>query len=176
IARLVKDKGVLEYAEAARKVKMRHPEVTFRLLGPSYSANSMSVSRSTVDEWVREGTVEYLGAADDVRPAIAACHCVVLPSYREGMPRVLMEAAAMGRPAIATEVTGCRDVVSPGHTGLLCKAQDADSLAQACIELLEQGREQIDAMAGRAHEMARDRFDDRIVIDIYRDIIAVVTA
>lgn len=172
IARLVRDKGVLEYAEAARKVKARHPQVTFRLLGPSYSANAMSISPSTVDQWSSEGIVEYLGSVDDVRVAIANCHCVVLPSYREGMPRVLMEAAAMGRPAITTDVTGCRDVVVSGRTGLLCKPQDADSLAQACFDLLEQGREQFEKMADQAHELARDQFDDRIVIDIYRDLIA----
>jgi glycosyltransferase involved in cell wall biosynthesis len=83
-----------------------------------------------------------------------------------------MEAAAMGRPAIATDVTGCRDVVSSGRTGLLCKAQDSESLAQACVEMVEQGWEQTDAMARRAREVAREQFDDRIIIDIYRTLIA----
>ena len=176
IARLVRDKGVMEYAQAARKVKVRHPQVTFRLLGPSYLANAMSVAPSTVDEWVKQGTIEYLGSASDVRAAIADCHCVVLPSYREGMPRVLMEAAAMGRPVIATDVTGCRDVVAPGITGLLCKPRDADSLAQSCIDLLGLGRDQFESMSERAHQLAHKRFDDRIVIDIYKDLVRTATA
>lgn len=171
IARLVRDKGVLEYGEAARKVKALHPEATFRLLGPSYSANTMSVSPSTIDEWSSAGWVEYLGAAADVRPAIAQCHCVVLPSYREGMPRVLMEAAAMGRPAIATNVTGCRDVILEGRTGLLCEPRNAESLAQACIDLLSRSREQTEQMAVEAHRLTLERYDDRIVIAIYRQVI-----
>ncbi|MGY6535227.1 MAG: glycosyltransferase [Pararhodobacter sp.] len=82
--------------------------------------------------WEQEGVIEYLGTADDVRPAIAAAHCVVLPSYREGAPRTLIEAAAMTRPLIATDVPGYRDVVDDGRTGFLCTAQSGGSLAEAC--------------------------------------------
>jgi glycosyltransferase involved in cell wall biosynthesis len=176
IARLVKDKGVLEFAAAARRVRQQHPQAVFQLLGPSYSANAMSVPMETVDAWAKEGIVEYLGSTDDVRTAIAAAHCVVLPSYREGMPRTLMEAAAMGRPAIATDVTGCRDVVVAGRTGLLCRPQDADSLAEACMDLLGHDRARLEAMADEAYALAREQFDDRIVIGIYRDTVAAVAA
>jgi glycosyltransferase involved in cell wall biosynthesis len=132
----------------------------------------MSVPLTTVNDWTRQGHIEYLGAADDVRSAIVHCHCVVLPSYREGMPRVLMEAAAMGRPAIATDVTGCRDVVIAGETGLLCEARQADSLARACIDMLQLEHEELQAMAGRAYGLAAERFDDRIVIAIYEEVVA----
>jgi glycosyltransferase involved in cell wall biosynthesis len=88
------------------------------------------------------------------------------------MPRVLMEAAAMGRPAIATDVTGCRDVVIAGETGLLCEARQADSLARACIDMLKLEREELQAMAGRAYGLAAERFDDRIVIAIYEEVVA----
>ncbi len=168
VARLVKDKGVLEFAGAARKVKSRFPDATFRLLGPAYAAHAMSVPLPTVEAWSNEGWVDYLGAADDVRPAIADCHCVVLPSYREGMPRVLMEAAAMGRPAIATNVTGCRDVIVDQRTGLLCEVGSVDSLADACIELLAQPFQRLVDMAREAHAHAVAQFDDRIVIALYR--------
>jgi len=172
IARLVKDKGLVEFAEAARQVRAAHPHVVFRLLGPSYSANAMSVPLSTVESWTSEGSLEYLGAVDDVRSAIAESHCVVLPSYREGIPRVLMEAAAMGRPAIATDVTGCRDVVLAGETGLLCAAQDAFALARTCTDMLAMSRDDLEAMGRRARASTLERYDDRAIIAIYRDSIA----
>ena len=171
IARLVKDKGVLEFGEAAARVKASDPRATFRLLGPSYRANDMSVSPSLISEWTSMGRVEYLGERDDVRPVIAEAHCVVLPSYREGMPRVLMEAAAMGRPAIATDVAGCRDVVLDGQTGILCRPRSADALAEACLRMLRLAHGDLESMADRAYESAVERFDDRNVIVIYRDVV-----
>lgn len=172
IARLLRDKGVVEFAEAAREVRRRYPRARFRLLGPSYQANEMSVPLETVRAWETEGAIEYLGAAEDVRPAIAACHCVVLPSYREGMPRALMEASAMGRPSIATDVVGCRDVVVHGRTGWLCLPRDAHSLAHACILAMEAGREELLRMAESAREFAHATFDDQAIIQRYRSVLA----
>lgn len=174
IARLLRDKGVVEYAEAARQVRKAHPRARFRLLGPSYQANDMSVPIETIRAWESEGTLEYLGAADDVRPAIADCHCVVLPSYREGMPRVLMEAAAMGRPAIATDVVGCRDVVQNGRTGWLCLPRDARSLADACVVAMQTGADRLADMARSARTLAEDTYDDEAVIRRYREVLASV--
>jgi glycosyltransferase involved in cell wall biosynthesis len=172
VARLLRDKGVMEYAEAARIVRRKHPQVRFRLLGPSYDANAASVSLETVRAWQAEGLIEYLGGAHDVRPALAACHCVVLPSYREGMPRVLMEAAAMRRPAIATDVPGCRDVVNSGKTGLLCAVRSVESLAEACETMLTMSAEARDEMAAQARKMAEETFDDALIISRYRAVIA----
>lgn len=172
IARLVQDKGVVEFAAAARQVQAIDPGATFRLLGPYYTGNAMSIPPAVVEAWSKAGWVDYLGATDDVRPAIAASHCVVLPSYGEGMPRVLMEAAAMGRPAIASDVTGCRDVVVEGSTGMLCEARNPDALAAACLRMLSLPREDIEAMSDRAHRLAAERFDDRLVIAIYRSVVA----
>lgn len=169
IARLVKDKGLVEFVTAARSIKASHPQARFQILGPAYSANGMSVSRDDMDRWVREGIIEYLGEMTDVRPAIAAAHCIVLPSYREGMPRVLMEAAAMGRPSVATDVPGCRDVVVDGQTGRLCFPRDAVSLAQTCEAMLRSNPKELEAMASKARQLAVDLFDDRIVIRIYRE-------
>jgi len=172
IARLVKDKGVIEFGEAARQVRRDHPETIFRLLGPAYSANAMSVPASVVQDWEREGAVEYLGATDDVRQAIRESHCVVLPSYREGMPRVLMEAAAMGRPSITSDVTGCRDVIISGRTGILCNPKSAESLAQACRQFLSMSPTEAQEMGEHARQHAHREFDDQVVIDIYRSLIA----
>jgi glycosyltransferase involved in cell wall biosynthesis len=108
VGRLLRDKGIGEYVEAARRVRREAPETRFRLLGFLDSDNRSAFSRPQLESWVEEGLIDYLGASDDVRPAIAEADCVVLPSYREGLPRTLLEAAAMGKPLIATDVPGCR--------------------------------------------------------------------
>src|SRR5690606_19601731 len=109
LGRLLWDKGIGEYVEAARRVRASRPEARFRLLGFAGAANRTAVGRGDIDTWVAEGLVDYLGAADDVRPHVAAADCIVLPSYREGLPRALLEGAAMGRPLIAADTPGCRD-------------------------------------------------------------------
>ena len=175
IARLLRDKGVLEFVEAARMVKARHPQARFQLLGAVGSKNRSAIDRLTVEAWAAEGVVEYLGTTADVRPAIAAASCVVLPSYREGAPRTLIEAAAMARPLIATDVPGCRAVVDRDVSGFLCDARDAESLASAMERFLSLAYEAQQAMgaAGRA-KMERE-YDQALVVDAYRaalDIIA----
>jgi glycosyltransferase involved in cell wall biosynthesis len=121
---------------------------------------------------VTEGVVRYLGACDDVRPHIADSDCVVLPSYREGVPRTLLEAAAMGRPIITTDAVGCREVVNDGVNGYLCRTRDAADLADkmermialAPFERLEMGR--------RGREKMEREFDERIVITKYLEVIS----
>jgi glycosyltransferase involved in cell wall biosynthesis len=171
IARLLRDKGVFEYVEAARLVKSAHPQARFQLLGAADAQNRSAIDRETVLQWEHEGVIEYLGTTDDVRPAIAEAHCVVLPSYREGAPRTLIEAAAMGRPVIATDVPGCRGVVDEGDTGFLCQVKSASSLAEACTNFLDQSLQRRAAMgqAGRA-KMVRE-YDKELVIQAYRSVI-----
>jgi glycosyltransferase involved in cell wall biosynthesis len=175
IARLLRDKGVLEFVEAARRVRARHPRARFQLLGEVGSENRTAIDRDTVDGWVAEGHVEYLGKTNDVRPFIAAADCVVLPSYREGTPRTLLEAAAMARPLVATDVPGCREVVEDQVTGLLCRVRDAEDLSRALERMIEIGPEGRAALgrAGRA-KMERE-FCQSIVVSSYRDLIAEVT-
>ena len=172
IARLLRDKGVLEYVAAARKVKSEHPSARFQLLGAVDAANRTAIDAATVTSWEEEGIIEYLGTADDVRPHIAAAHCVVLPSYREGAPRTLIEAAAMARPLIATDVPGCRSVVDDGVTGYLCKVRDGDDLTKSMNAFLALPREERARMgrAGRA-KMAKS-FDQAIVVEAYRNALA----
>lgn len=175
IARLLRDKGVHEYVEAARRVRARCPGARFRLLGAAGTENRSAIGMDTVRGWVAEGAVEYLGTAADVRPAIAQAHCVVLPSYREGAPRTLIEAAAMARPLIATDVPGCRAVVDHGRNGLLCEMRSAESLAAACLRLAAMPRAERVRMgaAGRARMAAE--FDEALVVAAYRAAIAEVT-
>ena len=174
VARLLRDKGVFEFVQAARRIKMHHPEVRFQLLGATQSDNRTAINAATVQCWVDEGIIEYLGTTSDVRPYIAAASCVVLPSYREGAPRILIEAAAMGRPLIATDVPGCRAVVDDEVSGLLCLPHSADSLAAAIERFLTLPHTTRVAMgqAGRA-KMERE-FDEVFVIRAYRDAVAAV--
>lgn len=176
IARLLRDKGVFEYVEAARLVKATYPQVRFQLLGATDAQNRTAVDRDTVLQWDQDGVIEYLGTTDDVRPAIAEAHCVVLPSYREGAPRTLIEAAAMARPLIATKVPGCRAVIDEGTTGFLCDAKNAQSLAGACRKFLEQSHQARIAMgrAGRA-KMERE-YDKALVVDAYKSAIKQLAA
>ena len=175
IARLLLDKGVEEFIKAARQVRATHPDTRVQLLGEIGVANRTAIHRETVEKWVAEGVVEYLGVSTDVRPHIENADCVVLPSYREGTPRTLLEAAAMGRPLVATDVPGCREAVEDGHTGFLCKVKDPEDLARAMIRMIEIGPSgrASQGTAGRS-KMERE-FDQSIVIAIYRDLIAEIT-
>ena len=172
IARLLRDKGVIEFVEAARQIKARHPKARVQLLGATGSENRTAIDTATVQAWVDEGVVEYLGTTSDVRPAIAAASCVVLPSYREGAPRTLIEAAAMARPLIATDVPGCRSVIDPDVSGYLCEVRNADSLATAMERFLALSPDARTAMglAGRA-KMERE-FDQALVVAAYHEALA----
>ena len=167
IARLLWDKGVGEFVEAARILRREGLEARFQLLGPLGVANRTAVPRSELDRWVGDGLVEYLGETDDVRPWIERADCAVLPSYREGTPRTLLEAAAMGRPVIAADVPGCREVLEDGVNGLFCLARDATDLAEKMRRMAAMAPERRADMglAGRG-KMERE-FVERIVIRRY---------
>jgi glycosyltransferase involved in cell wall biosynthesis len=145
------------------------PKSRFQLLGPVDHGNRTAIAETELDGWIKEGVVEYLGARDDVRPAISAANAVVLPSYREGMPRALLEGAAMGRPLIATDVPGCRDVVVDGQTGYLCAPRDPVSLASAMRRLAELPAKERAAMGEAARRRIQERFSDTLVVDAYLD-------
>lgn len=167
IARLVRDKGVVEFLEAARRLKPSHPQVRFQILGFLDVENRTAISRETVEEWVSEGTIEYLGSAADVRPVIAAADVVVLPSYREGTSRVLLEAAAMGKPLVATNVPGCREVIDHGVNGLLCRVMDVGHLAEQMARMAAMTPEGRAAMGAAGRAKVVRQFDESIVIGHY---------
>ncbi len=172
IARLVRDKGVYEYVEAARLARARDPRIRCRILGFLDVANRTAIDRATVDAWAAEGAIDYLGAVDDVRPSIVDADCVVLPSYREGTSRVLLEAAAMARPLVATDVPGCREVVDAGRSGLLCAPRDAPSLAQAMLAMAALDDTARAAMGTAGREKVLREFDEQFVVQRYLDRIA----
>ena len=167
IGRLLWDKGVGEYVEAARIARRTLPAAKFQLLGFLDSENRTAVPRAAVEEWQSEGLVEYLGHADDVRPFVAAADCIVLPSYREGLPRVLLEAAAMAKPLIATDVPGCRHVVEHGKNGYLCAVRSAEALAEAMIRMAELAPAERRALGLAGRQRVEGEFDQRIVAERY---------
>jgi len=167
IGRLLGDKGVVEYVRAARLLRNELPDARFQLLGPLDVDNRTAIREPKLQGWVSKGLIEYLGATDDVRPFIRAASAVVLPSYREGLPRSLVEAAAMGRPLIATDVPGCREVVEDGVNGFLCKPADTESLAGAMRKFAELPQKSRNAMGGASRRKAQDRFSDQIVVRTY---------
>lgn len=157
VARLLGDKGVREFAHAARVVRAKHPTCRFRLVG-WIDGNPAAIGREELDCWVREGILESTGRLDDVREELAGCHAFVLPSYREGMPRSTLEALATGRPIVTTDVPGCRETVIDGNNGFLVPPRDGDALAAACLRLVERS-ETLPAMAAASRALAERRFD-----------------
>ncbi|WP_214652141.1 glycosyltransferase family 4 protein [Novosphingobium jiangmenense] len=176
IARMLRDKGVLEFVEAAKIVRRTLPTARFQLLGPADSANRSAFAETTVRGWEKTHGVEYLGTAPDVRAQIAAADCVVLPSYREGAPRTLIEAAAMARPVIATDVPGCRAVVEKGVTGLMCAPRDVATLVDAmtAFAFMPDHRRTAMGLAGRA--LMESKFDQALVARAYREAMASITS
>lgn len=175
VARMLWDKGVGEYVAAARQVRQRHPGARFQLLGFADVANPSAIPRQQLDDWVAEGVVAYLGATDDVRPWLAQADCVVLPSYREGVPRTLLEAAATARPVVTTDAPGCRDTVVDAITGYLCRPADANDLAAQLLRFISLTAEQRQEMGTRGRTHVEQHFDERGVIARYIDVVAATT-
>ncbi|HFG2029732.1 TPA: glycosyltransferase family 4 protein [Vibrio cholerae] len=168
IARMLRDKGVCEFVEAARQIRQRYPNAIFQLLGDCGVPNPSVIGREEIALWEKEGIVEYLGTTDDVRPIIAQADCLVLPSYyREGIPRTLMEGAAMAKPIITTDNVGCRDVVLDGQTGYLCEVKNAKSLAQRCEQFLTLSDSEKQAMGNAGRSFMEAKFDEKWVIKQY---------
>ena len=164
IARMLWDKGVGEFVEAGRQIKSEFNDVRFQLLGFLDVSNRTAISREQMQVWMDEGVIEYLGATDDVRPYIREAHCVVLPSYREGLPRTLLEAAAIGRPIIATDVTGCREVVDHGVNGYLCKERDTNDVTEKMKDMIKLSIDERREMGLRGRKKMEQNFDERIIV------------
>jgi glycosyltransferase involved in cell wall biosynthesis len=177
IARMLWDKGVGEFVEAARLLKQRGIDSECCLLGFLDVQNPAAISRKQMDDLVAEGVVRYLGVSDNVRDDIAQADCVVLPSfYREGTPRTLLEAAAMARPIVTTDSVGCRDVVDDGVNGFLCKPKDASDLADKMERIVRMSPAEREVMGSLGRLKIEREFDEQIVINKYLSAIESVLA
>jgi len=172
IARMLREKGIEEYVEAAKIIKAAHDNVEFQLLGWLCPTSRYAVTQEQMDAWTEKGYVNYLGTTDNVREYIGRADCIVLPSYyREGTPRTLLESASMAKPIITTDNVGCRDVVDDGVNGYLCRPRDAADLAEKIAKFLEISIEERTAMGKNSREKMIREFDEKIVIKKYVEVI-----
>lgn len=169
ISRLIKDKGVIEYVEAAKLLKISHPEIEFKLLGPFWtqSIGKNTIKKEEVENWVGSGIINYLGYSLDIRPVIQEANCIVLPSYREGCSNVLMQAASMAKPLITCDVTGCRNLVEDQMTGLIAEVRNATDLADKMLSMFKLSEEDRTEMGRRGREKMRNEYQKQRVLEAY---------
>jgi glycosyltransferase involved in cell wall biosynthesis len=173
-ARLLKDKGVYEFVDAARLLRDRGVEIEMRLIGSPDRGNPTSVSQQDVERWSKEGYVRLLGFRNDIAEQYAQANIVSLPSYREGLPKSLVEAAACGRSVVTTDVPGCRDAITPGVTGMLVPVKNSVALADA-LQALVENTEQRNQMGAAGRRLAEEVFAIEKVVEqhmsIYRELL-----
>jgi glycosyltransferase involved in cell wall biosynthesis len=177
IGRLLKAKGVQDFIDAARLLRLRRGlkiPLRFVMVGEHDPADIYMVDSAILEAAIAEGVVEYPGTTSDVRPFLTAADCVVLVSYREGVPRSLLEAAAMGRPLIAANSVGTREPVEEGRNGFLCRPKDPADLCRAMEAMLDMSADEREQMGAESRRIALERFDKHIVIDKYQAAMALL--
>lgn len=167
ISRLITDKGILEYIDAVKKLKGEGLNARFQVLGAIDPEHKRGIKREVIQEWINSGLIEYLGTTKDVRHFIELADCVVLPSYREGTPRTLLEAASSSKPIVATNVPGCNQVVEDKFNGLLCNMKDSADLAAKMRSMATYDDETLKNMGINGRRKMETEYDESIVIDKY---------
>jgi glycosyltransferase involved in cell wall biosynthesis len=169
--RILKDKGFFEFVKAAQIIKNKRDNFVFNVLGFLDEPNPSAVSKEEMDQITSEGIVKYLGVAKDVRGFVADADCIVLPSYREGMPGVLLESMSMGKIVITTSVPGCKDAVCDCKTGFLCKIKSPEDLADKMLKVADMGKNEIEEMGKSARSFVVQNYDEKIVANIILEMI-----
>ena len=167
IGRLLKDKGLVEYVEASRRIRESHPNAECWVVGDFHDVNPAAVPKETLLEWVENKDIHYLGKVMDVREVISKAHVLVLPSYREGVPRVVLEAMSMGKPVVTTDAAGCRETVVHGKNGFIVPIKNPGALALAMTTLIEAPQQELDNMGKNSRQRAMTFFDEKIIVDTY---------
>ncbi len=171
-ARIIAEKGIYEYAAAAKIIQSKYPNVIFRLAGQYASSDPLSVNKKDLDEWIKEGVIDYIGMKDDMLSEIDKSHVVVLPSYyREGIPKILIEAASMSKPIITTNNVGCREAVIDGYNGFMIDTKSANSLVGAIEKFMGLNTSQRKIMSSNSRKMAEDKFDSNKIYQTYFEVI-----
>lgn len=169
VSRLITDKGILEFVEAIRQLRSEGMDARFQVLGAKDCNHKRGIAASVIDSWISANTIEYLGTTRDVRPFIENADCVVLPSYREGTPRTLLEAASLAKPIITTDVPGCHHVVEHDFNGLLCEVRNAKDLAAKMKQMANSPDERLFAFGRNGRKKMEAEFDEARVIQKYRE-------
>ena len=171
IARMLWDKGIGEYIDAARIIKQKYSNIEFQLLGSLDAINKTAISKKQMQLWIDEELVIYHGVTDDVKEYIKKADCIVLPSYREGTPRTLLESASMGKPIITTNVVGCKEVVDDKINGYLCELKNPEDLAHKIEKMLNLSEKERMQMGKAGRKKMIKEFEEKIVIDKYLETI-----
>ena len=171
IGRLLRDKGLVEFADSAIQLQREKPNLEFRVIGPPDPENPAAIPLSQIKQWEKSGAVRYLGEFSDIRPWIEDSDWIVLPSYREGLSRVLLESLAMQRPIIASNVPGCTELVIPGQTGIRCEAGNTQSLKQALTKAIELSDDRYLELGKNGRSLVLEKYDAFAVGKQYTDLI-----
>jgi len=174
VGRLLTDKGIYELIKAFEKLKKEKPKVKLIIVGSPDEGNPNSVSKGELEKWVKEGLIEWHGFQEDVRPFYCTADCVVLPSYREGVPRVLLEAMAMEKPIITTDAPGCKNVCVDGVNGFLVKPKDVESLYLAMKRVVELGDEKLREFGKAGRRLAEEKYSVEKIVGEYINLIEAV--
>jgi len=177
ISRLIKDKGVLEYVQAAENVKQIYPQIQFQILGPFWtqSTSKNTITRKEVDDWVSRGIIDYKGYTLDVRPFIANADVVVLPSYREGCANVLMQGASMAKPLIASNVTGCNNLIEHEKSGFVFPVKDVEKLVDSLLRIFQLSENERRKMGEVGRQKMINEYQKKIVLDAYCEQLTMAT-
>lgn len=169
VSRLIIDKGIIEYVKAAKILKELGVSAKFQILGAKEPFHKRGIPCEELVEWIENGLIEYLGTSKDVRPYIETADCIVLPSYREGTPRTLLEAGCLAKPIVTTNVPGCNNVVDDGYNGFLCNMKDPEDLAKKMLMVINLSDTERKIMGSNSRKKMEDKFDEKIVIQKYLD-------
>lgn len=171
VARVLWEKGFKEYIEAAEFLKEKYNNLEFQLLGMIDEDNPSGVKKEIIENYHRKGIINYLGISNDVRKIISNCDCLVLPSYREGISRILLESSAMEKPLITTNITGCKEVVK--NNGYLCKVRNSKDLIEKIEKFIVLSKDKKIEMGKNGRKLMREKFDVNYVINFYLEVINV---
>jgi glycosyltransferase involved in cell wall biosynthesis len=174
VGRLLTDKGIYELTKAFERLKREKPKVKLIIVGSPDEGNPNSVSKGELEKWTKEGLIEWHGFQEDVRPFYCMANCVVLPSYREGIPRVLLEAMAMEKPIITTDAPGCKNVCVDGVNGFLVKPKDVESLYLAMKKIVELGDEKLREFGKAGRRLAEEKYSVEKIVGEYINLIEAV--
>lgn len=170
ISRVLYDKGIVEYIDAAKEILSKHNNIEFQILG-SHDSSKGSIPKDDFQSWIDKKIINYLGTTDDVAKYIKLADCIILPSYREGTPKTLLESMAIGRAIITTNVPGCKETVLDGENGYLCNVKDANDLTLKIESILSDNDGKWKSMSLKSRELAEQKFDERLVVKKYIEVI-----